>query len=170
MKRPPRALQGISFGTALGKIEAPGPKGAAQVLSASSVMNGQDEVMIIPLNVDPASASTSARGIAVEVAELARLRGTMAGVVIPAWFPFQKMRDAVDEARRSGLRGVDLAAAPNWIKTDQAIVTGRNVRRAFSVPGGSSAERVTFDGNFQRMAQGGGEAPMATAILLHQER
>lgn len=169
-KRPPRALQGISFGTALGKIEAPGPKGAAQVVSASSVMNGQDELMIIPLNVDPASASTSARGIAVEVAELARLRGTIAGVVIPAWFPFQKMRDAVDEARRSGLRGADLAVAPNWIKTDKAIVTGRNVRRAFSVPGGSSAERVTFDGSFQRMAQGGGEAPMATAILLHQER
>ena len=169
-KRPPRALEGISFGTALGKIEAAGPKGAAQAVSASSVMNGQDQMLIIPLNVDPALASTTARGIAAEVSDLARLRGTVAGVVIPAWFPFQKMRDAVDEARRSGLRGADLSIAPNWIKTDNAIVTGKNVRRAFSVPGGSSAERVTFDGNFQRVAQGGREAPMATAILLHQER
>lgn len=167
--RPPRALEGISFGTALGKVEAAGPKGASQPVSASSVMNGQDQTLIIPLNVDPASASTTARGIAVEVAELARLRGTVAGVVIPAWFPFQKMRDAVDEARRSGLRGADLSTAPNWIKTDRAIVTGKNVRRAFSVPGGSSAERITFDGNFQRMAQGGGETPMATAILLQQK-
>ena len=169
-KRPPRALQGISFGTALGKVEAAGPKGLAQAVSASSVMTGPDQVLVIPLNVDPASASTSTRGIAAEVSELARLRGTVAGVVIPAWFPFQKMRDAVDEARRSGLRGTDLAAAPNWIKTDRAIVTGKNVRRVFSVPGGSSAERVTFDGNFRRMAQGGAETPMATAILLHQER
>ena len=168
-QRPARALQGISFGTALGKIEAAGPKGASQPVSASSVMTGEDQLLVIPLNVDPASASTSARGIAAEVSELARLRGTVAGVVIPAWFPFQKMRDAVDEARRSGLRGADLAAAPNWIKTDKAIVTGKNVRRAFNVPGGSSAERVTFDGNFQRMAPGGGETPMATAILLQQK-
>jgi hypothetical protein len=80
------------------------------------------------------------------------------------------MRDAVDEARRSGLRGADLAAAPNWIKTDQAIITGQNVRRAFSVPGGSSAERVTFDAKFRRVVQGGGEAPVATAILLQPER
>lgn len=167
---PSRSLQGISFGTALGKIEAAGPKGSAQAVSASSLMTGPDQIVVIPLNVDPASASTSARGIAAEVSELALLRGTIAGVVIPAWFPFQKMRDAVDEARRSGLRGADLAAGPNWIKTDRAIVTGKNVRRAFSVPGGSSAERVTFDGNFRRMAQGGGETPVATAILLQQER
>jgi hypothetical protein len=166
---PSRPFQGISFGTALGRIEAPGPKGAAQAVSVSSVMPGPDHGLVIPLNVDPALASTTVRGLAAEVAELARLRGTMAGVVIPAWFPFQKMRDAVDEARRSGLRGADLAAAPNWISTDQTIITGPNVRRAFSVPGGSSAERVTFDGNFRRMAPGGGEAPMATAILLRHE-
>ena len=168
-QRPARALQGISFGTALGKIEAAGPKGTAQPVSASSVMTGEDRLLVIPLNIDPGSASTSARGIAAEVSELARLRGTVAGVVIPAWFSFQKMRDAVDEARRSGLRGADLAAAPNWIKTDRAIVTGNNVRRAFSVPSGSSAERMAFDGNFQRMAQGGGETPVATAILLQPE-
>ena len=168
--RPARALQGISYGTALGRIEAAGPKGAAQAVSASSVMTGGDGVLVIPLNVDPAQASTSARGIAAEVAELARLRGTVAGVVIPAWFPFQKMRDAVDEARRSGLRGTDLAAAPNWIKTDRAIVTGQNVHRAFRVPDGRTAERVTFDGNFRRIAQGGGEPPVATAILLPQEQ
>jgi hypothetical protein len=169
-KRPARPLQGITYGTAFGRIEAAGPKGAGQAVSASSVMNGEDRVLVIPLNVDPAQASTSARGIAAEVAELARLRGTVAGVVIPAWYPFQKMRDAVDEARRSGLRGADLAAAPNWIKTDQAIITGQNVRRAFSVPGGSSAERVTFDAKFRRVVQGGGEAPVATAILLQPER
>jgi hypothetical protein len=169
-KRPARALQGISYGTALGRIEAAGPQGAAQAVSASSVMTGGDGVLVIPLNVDPAQASTSARGIAAEVAELARLRGTLVGVVIPAWFPFQKMRDAVDEARRSGLRGTDLAAAPNWIKTERAIVTGKHVRRAFSVPDGRTAERVTFDGNFRRIAQGGGESPVATAILLQQER
>lgn len=169
-KQPARALQGISYGTALGRIEAAGPKGAAQAVSASSVMTGGDGVLVIPLNVDPAQASTSARGIAAEVAELAGLRGTVAGVVIPAWFPFQKMRDAVDEARRSGLRGTDLAAAPNWIKTDRAIVTGQNVRRAFRVPDGRTAERVTFDGNFRRIAQGGGEPAVATAILLRQER
>lgn len=169
-QRPSRPLQGISFGTALGRIEAAGPKGASQAVSASSVMIGADQVLVIPLNVDPALASTNARGIAAEVSDLARLRGTIAGVVIPAWFPFQKMRDSVDEARRSALRGADLAAAPNWIKTDRAIVTGRSVSRAFSVPGGSSAERVMFDRNFQRMAQAGGEVPMATAILLHQER
>lgn len=168
--RPSRPFRGISFGTALGRIEAPGPKGAAQAVSASSVMPGPNQALVIPLNIDPALASTSARGIAAEVAELARLRGTIAGVVIPAWFPFQKMRDAVDEARRRGLRGTDLASAPNWINTDQAIITGKNVRRAFSVPGGSSAERVSFDGKLQRMAQGGGETPMATAILLQQER
>jgi hypothetical protein len=168
--RPSRPFRDISFGTALGRIEAAGPKGAGLTVSASSVMPGPNQTLVIPLNVDPASASTGARGIAAEVADLARLRGTIAGVVIPAWFPFQEMRDAVDEARRSGLRGADLAAAPNWINTDQAIITGKNVRRAFSVPGGSSAERVMFDGKLQRMAQSGGETPMATAILLHQER
>lgn len=169
-KRPGRSLQGISFGTALAKIEAAGPKGAGQPVSASSIMAGEDQALVVPLNVDPGSASTSARGIAAEVAELAKLRGTVAGVVIPAWFPFQRMRDAVDDARRSGLRGADLAAAPNWIKTDLAIVTGRNVRRAFSMPGGSSVERVNFDGNFQRMNREGGEAPVATAILLQKDQ
>ena len=168
--RPSRPLQGISFGTALGKIEAAGPKGSAQAVTASSVMAGEDHTLVIPLNVDPGSASTTERGIAAEVSELASLRGTMAGVVVPAWFPFQKMRDTVDEARRAGLRGTDLSGAPNWIKTDQAIITGKNVHRAFSVPGGSSAQRVSFDGAFQRVGQGRGEAAVATAILLHQER
>ena len=167
--RPARALEGISFGTALGKIEAAGPKGSAQAVTASSVMGGEGHTLVIPLNVDPASASTSERGVAAEVSELASLRGTMAGVVVPAWFPFQRMRDTVDEARRSGLRGTDLSGAPNWIKTDQAIITGQNVRRAFTVPGGSSAQRVSFDGRFQRLGQGRGEAAVATAILLHHE-
>jgi hypothetical protein len=168
--RPSRPLQGISFGTALGKIEAAGPKGSAQAVTVSSIMAGEDHALVIPLNVDPGSASTTERGIAAEVSDLASLRGTMAGVVVPAWFPFQKMRDAVDEARRSGLRGTDLSGAPNWIKTDQAIITGNNVHRAFSVPGGTSAQRVSFDGTFQRVGQGRGEAAVATAILLHQER
>ena len=167
--RPARALEGITFGTALGKIEAAGPKGSAQAVTASSVMGGEGHTLVIPLNVDPASASTSERGVAAEVSELASLRGTMAGVVVPAWFPFQRMRDTVDEARRSGLRGTDLSGAPNWIKTDQAIITGQNVRRAFTVPGGSSAQRVSFDGRFQRLGQGRGEAAVATAILLHHE-
>ena len=171
--RPARPLQGISYGTALGTIAAPGPKGTAQPVSASSVMAGEGSTLVIPLNIDPGLASTAERGIAAEVQELARLRGTLAGVVIPAWHPFQKMRDAVDAARRSGLRGADLAAAPNWIKTARVIITGPNVRRAFSLPGGTAAERVAFDRNFRRVGQREslpqGEAPMATALLLHGE-
>ena len=169
-KRPARALRGISYGTALGKIEAAGPKGTAQPVSASSVMGGEGRTVVVPLNVDPASASTAARGIAAEVSELARLRGTVAGVVIPAWFPFQKMRDAVDEARQSGLPGADLAAAPNWIKTDLAIVTGKSVRDSVSLPAGAPAEQWAFDRNFQRVGQDGGEAAVATAILLDPQR
>jgi len=172
--RPARVLPGISYGTALGKIEAPGPKGTVQPVTASSVMAGDESTLVIPLNIDPALASTARRGIAAEVEELARLRGTVAGVVVPAWFPFQKMRDAVDDARRAGVPGADLAIAPNWIKTEQAIITGKNVRRGFSLPGGTATERVSFDGNLRRVAQGDslpqGEAAMATAILLHQER
>lgn len=169
-KRPTRPLQGISFGTALGRIEAPGPKGSTQPVSASAVMAGNGSALVIPLNIDPAYASTHERGIAVEVGELARLRGTVAGVVIPAWYPFQKMRDAVDDARRSGLRGADLSSAPNWIKTDQAIITGKNVRRAFSVPAGHAGERVAFDRNFQPIGEAGGETAVATAILLPKDR
>lgn len=171
--RPARPLPGIGYGTALGKIEAPGPKGTAQAVSASSVMGGEESTLVIPLNIDPGLASTAERGIAAEVRELSRLRGTMAGVVIPAWHPFQKMRDAVDAARQSGLRGADLATAPNWIKTAEAIITGSQVRRGFSLPGGTAAERVAFDRNFRRMGQGEklpqGEAAAATALLLHRE-
>ena len=168
--RPARPFKGISFGTALGKVEAAGPKGTSQMVSASAVVAGEGNTLVIPLNVDPGLASTTQRGIAAEVKELARLRGTVAGVVIPAWYPFQKMRDAVDEARRSGLRGADLGAAPNWIKTDQAIITGKNVRRAFSLPDAGHAQRVSFDGNFQRVDEAGRESAVATAILLPTDR
>lgn len=171
-KRPARPLQGIAYGTALGRAEAAGPAGTSQAVTASSLLAGAGNALLVPLNVDPANGSTAARGIAAEVGELARLRGTIAGVVIPAWYPFQKMRDAVDAARDAGLPGVDLAAAPHWIKTDTEVITGKNTRRFVQLPGGSS-EQMLFDENFRRI--GGGRAEQrggvaATATLLGSDR
>ena len=54
-------------------------------------------------------------GLVAEVRKQARdivsFRGAVAGVVIPAWLPFQSMRDIVDAARSSGVMAIDPVAA-----------------------------------------------------------
>jgi hypothetical protein len=46
-----------------------------------------------------------------QVRDIAAFRGSVAGVVIPAWMPFQSMRDVVDAARSSGVMAIDPVAA-----------------------------------------------------------
>ncbi len=48
-----------------------------------------------------------------QVREIASFRGSVAGVVVPAWLSFQSMRDVVDAARSAGVGAIDpLAAVP----------------------------------------------------------
>ena len=46
-----------------------------------------------------------------QVRDIVSFRGAVAGVVIPAWLPFQSMRDVVDAARSSGVLAIDPVAA-----------------------------------------------------------
>ena len=46
-----------------------------------------------------------------QVRDIVAFRGSVAGVVIPAWMPFQSMRDVVDAARSSGVMAIDPVAA-----------------------------------------------------------
>lgn len=46
-----------------------------------------------------------------QVREIVAFRGSVAGVVIPAWMPFQSMRDVVDAALSSGVMAIDPVAA-----------------------------------------------------------
>jgi hypothetical protein len=41
--------------------------------------------------------------VAERIRGIASMRGGVAGVVIPAWLPFQSMRDIADAARSSGV-------------------------------------------------------------------
>lgn len=48
-----------------------------------------------------------------QVRDIVSFRGSVAGVVIPAWLPFQSMRDLVDAANSSGVAAIDpLLAVP----------------------------------------------------------
>ena len=46
-----------------------------------------------------------------QVREIASFRGSVAGVVVPAWLSFQSMRDVVDAARSAGVGAIDPVAA-----------------------------------------------------------
>ena len=46
-----------------------------------------------------------------QVRDIVAFRGSVAGVVIPAWMPFQSMRDVVDAARSCGVTAIDPVAA-----------------------------------------------------------
>lgn len=46
-----------------------------------------------------------------QVRDIVAFRGSVAGVVIPAWMPFQSMRDVVDAARSSGVMAIDPVTA-----------------------------------------------------------
>ena len=46
-----------------------------------------------------------------QVRDIVAFRGSVAGVVIPAWMPFQSMRDVVDAARSSGVTAIDPVSA-----------------------------------------------------------
>lgn len=46
-----------------------------------------------------------------QVRDIVSFRGAVAGVVIPAWLPFQSMRDLVDAARSSGVSAIDPVTA-----------------------------------------------------------
>jgi len=48
------------------------------------------------------------------IGQIARLRGGVAGIVMPAWLPFQHLRDLVDACLQSALPVIDpLGFGPN---------------------------------------------------------
>ena len=64
-----------------------------------------------PANVRGGMDGTLLDDIRKQVRDIVAFRGSVAGVVIPAWMPFQSMRDVVDAARSSGVTAIDPVAA-----------------------------------------------------------
>ncbi len=59
---------------------------------------------VLPLNINPPTGeAVHLRTLTGEVAGLSALRDSIAGVAIPAWLPFQQMRDIVDAAQSTGM-------------------------------------------------------------------
>ena len=59
--------------------------------------------ILLPPNILGGLDGDALESVKKSIRELKPLRNSVAGVIVPAWLPFQKMRDVVDAARSCGM-------------------------------------------------------------------
>jgi len=91
----------------------PIPGGENTAFRSHSLLNITNDAVLLPLNVPGGMDGPADEYVKKTIREMASLRGSMAGVVIPAWLPFQKMRDLVDAARSAGMKVIDPLHTPS---------------------------------------------------------
>ena len=91
----------------------PIPGGENAGFRSHSLLNISKEAVLLPLNVPGGMDGEADEYVKKTIREMASLRGSMAGVVIPAWLPFQKMRDLIDGARSVGMKVIDPLHTPS---------------------------------------------------------
>ena len=107
-------LEPSSFHFVLGSWSyQPIPGGENAGFRSHSLLNISKEAVLLPLNVPGGMDGEADEYVKKTIREMASLRGSMAGVVIPAWLPFQKMRDLIDGARSVGMKVIDPLHTPS---------------------------------------------------------
>ena len=91
----------------------PIPGGENTTFRSHSLLNLSNDAVLLPLNVPGGMDGEADEYVQKTIREMASLRGSMAGVVIPAWLPFQKMRDLIDGARSAGMKVIDPLNTPS---------------------------------------------------------
>lgn len=85
----------------------PIPGGENADYRSHSLLNITKTAVLLPLNVLGGMDGEAIDSIQKSIHEMTPLRGSTAGVVIPSWLPFQKMRDLVDGALAGGMKVFD---------------------------------------------------------------
>ncbi len=111
------------FSTILGGI---GMRGAADDrptgFPANTVLSAGGDRIVIPLNVPVANQADALLAMSECIRQISHLKAGIAGVPIPAWLPFQQMRDIVDAARGTGVPALDLVDARNVVEGGDVII------------------------------------------------
>ena len=81
----------------------PSPDSEPEPFPASTALLLPDGAKLLPANVRGGADGVALDVVAERIRGIASMRGGVAGVVIPAWLPFQSMRDIADAARSSGV-------------------------------------------------------------------
>lgn len=85
----------------------PTPDSEPEPFAASTALKLPGGGTLFPENVRGGVDGQALEIVADHVRNIGLLRGGIAGVVIPAWMPFQSMRDIVDAARSAGVPAGD---------------------------------------------------------------
>jgi len=91
----------------------PIPGGENTAFRSHTLLNITSDAILLPLNVPGGMDGPADEYVKKTIQEMVSLRGSMAGVVIPAWLPFQKMRDLIDSARSVGMKVIDPLNTPS---------------------------------------------------------
>jgi len=105
---PPASVVQDRSGCLLGNLLAD-PDETGSPFPADTILFSREGRTVLPLNVNPPTgASDNLRMVAENVTQIAALRDGVAGVAVPAWLPFQQMRDIVDAARSAGMENLSI--------------------------------------------------------------
>lgn len=91
----------------------PIPGGENTAFRSHSLLNITNDTVLLPLNVPGGMDGEADEHVKKTIRQMSSLRGSMAGVAIPAWLPFQKMRDLIDCARSAGMKVIDPLQTPS---------------------------------------------------------
>lgn len=130
--RPPSVTE-PRFSTILGGIGTRrSPDDPPSSFPANTVLSAGGDRIVIPLNVPVPDQLEALPAMSECIRQISLLKAGIAGVSIPAWLPFQKMRDIVDGARGTGVPALDLVDARNVVEGGDVIIR--------TPPGGPVAE------------------------------
>ena len=85
----------------------PTPDSEPEAFEASTALKLPGGGTLFPENVRGGVDGQALEILADHVRDIGLIRGGIAGVVVPAWMPFQSMRDIVDAARSAGVPAGD---------------------------------------------------------------
>ena len=104
-------ISGISTGFLVGSLLA-GTQDRSLPVAADTLLFSRTGRPVLPLNIRPDAAPESPLMVSEQVRQIASLRTGIAGVTIPAWLPFQQMRDVVDAALAAGMPELSIEGKP----------------------------------------------------------
>ncbi|MFZ4776195.1 MAG: hypothetical protein ACOYM3_12560 [Terrimicrobiaceae bacterium] len=172
----PRTGTQPRFSTILGGIGTRRtPDGAPTGFPANTVLSAGSDRIVIPLNVPVANQPDAIVAMSECIRQISQLKAGIAGVPIPAWLPFQQMRDIVDGARGTGVPTLDLVDARNIVEGADVII--RTPPAGSAKSRGESPDKITLLDRHSRIfkpadpgsADNPGDAPQAAVEVIERE-